>query len=137
MKLAVSFPDVERVTRDLLAELIAPVEPTVTVGVSVPDDWTPQSPAHLQVVSDGIPQRTQPVIIHATVRIVARAASTSEAKRLAQLAEALLLAHTGGGDISVVLPLAGVLAARDPDTHAELASVSVRVSLRANDPPLN
>lgn len=134
-KLAVTFPDVERLIRDLLEELITPHEPDVTVGIGVPTDWTPTSPEHLQVVSDGIPERTQPIVAHATVRLVARAASTSRAKAIAALGEGLLLAHKGGGGVSVIRPLAGVLPARDPDTRAEIASVSLRVSVRSQPIP--
>lgn len=130
-KLAVTYPDVERAVCDLLETLVAPHEPTVTIGVAVPDDWTIESAAHLQVVSDGISPRSRPVIARAAVRVVVRAASTTEAKRLAALAEGLLLAHRGGDDISSITPLAGVLPARDPDTNAELASVSVSVTVRS------
>ena len=131
MSLAVTFPDAELVTKNLLRDLMALHEPEVTVAVGVPTDWTPASPAHLQVVWDGTPLRTHPVIAHATVRVVARATTTSEAKRLAGLAEGLLLAHGGGDGIASIRPLAGVLAARDPETRAELASISVRVTVRS------
>lgn len=128
----VRFPDAETLTSDLLAELLEPHEPDVTVGVGVPKNWSPtDSDAHIQVAWDGTPVRTWPIVAHATIRLVARAASTTEAKRLVALAEGLLLAHPGGAGIAVIRPLTGVLPAQDPTTRAELASVTLRVSVRS------
>jgi hypothetical protein len=135
VKLAVVFPDAERLVRALLADLIAEHEDDVTVGVDVPGDWTPASPPHLQVVWDGTPSQVRPVIARCSVRVVARAASTSRAKELAALAEGLLCAYAGGDGIVSIQPLAGVLPARDPDTHAELASITVRVTVRSTSIP--
>lgn len=129
MKPRVSVPDAERLTRDLLADLIWTHEPDVSVEVGVPKDWTPKSPPHLQVSWGGTPVHALPVLAYATVRIVAWAASTSEAKRLAALAEGLLLASTSD-DISGFRALTSVQPARDPETRAELASVSLRATLR-------
>lgn len=131
MKVQAVFPDVERLVKDLLATLIADHEPDVTVGVGVPTGWTSESPAHLEVAWDGTPDQTPPIVAHPTVRIIARSASTTEAKRLAALAQGLLLAHGGGQGITGIRPLAGVLPARDPSTQAELASISVRVTVRS------
>lgn len=132
MKPRVMLPDIEALTVDLLASLIAPLE-TCTVGIGVPEGWKPTSEPHLQVelvATRRLFGDLHPVAGTAMVRIIARAATTTEAKRLAALGEGLLLTHAGGSGISTIKPLAGVLAERDPDTRAELASVTVRVTAR-------
>lgn len=136
MRPRVMVPDIERLLRDLLAELMEEQGESVTVEVGVPADWTPESAAHLEVAWDGTPASSMPVVARGTARIIARAQTTSEAKRLASLAEGLLLAYEGGEGITAIYELAGVLPARDPDTQAELASVSVRVTVRTIPIPI-
>ena len=128
MKLAVTYPDPERVVRDYLAAVMGD---QATVGIGVPGDWTPSAGPHLQVATDGMFMAGHPVYGEATVRIVAWAASPTEAKRLAQLAQGHLLAHPGDGTIARTRPLVGLLPSRDFQTNAETASVTVRVSLRS------
>ena len=128
----VTFPDPEPIVRAYLATELATLEPDVTVGVAVPPDWAPHtSKPHVQVVSDGVPLHQHPVIAHATIRLVVRAASTSEAKRLAGVAQGVLCAHPGGDGVVGARMLTGVLPARDPATKAELASTTTRVTLRS------
>lgn len=128
----VTFPDPERVVRAWLAERIAALEPTVTVGVGVPQGWTPTgSPPHIQVACDGVPSHEHPVLAHATIRLVAWSDSTSESKRLAALAQGLLCSHPGGDGIAATRMFTGVLPARDAATRAELASTTTRVTLRS------
>jgi hypothetical protein len=131
MRTPAAFPDPERAVVDLLTELMDLYDETVTVGVGVPGGWRPDHSPHLEVAWDGTPIIEQRTMAHATVRVVARAGSTTEAKRLALLAQGLLAAHDGTGPISVVRPLTGPLPARDPDTRAEIASFTVRASTRA------
>lgn len=126
MRLAVTYPDMERVVRDYLDALL--VE---TVGIGVPTTWGPGSPNHLQVALDGVPRLEHPALAHATIRLVARAHSTSQAKALAMKGQGLLAAHPGGDGIASTAAQTGVLPARDPDTGAELASVTCRVSVRS------
>lgn len=131
MKLAVTYPDVEALVQDYLAAEMATVEPAVEVSVGVPAGWKKGSPTHVQVASDGIPRLEHPVLAHATVRLVARASSTGEAKRIAGIALGLLAAHPGGGGIASTAPFTGPLPGRDPDTGAELASATARVTVRS------
>lgn len=136
-KPVVVFPDAERATVDLLESLVDEYEPVpeaVTVGIGVPDGWTPESTPHLEVAWDGTPSQQRGIVAHATIRVVARARTTTEAKRLAALAEGLLTAHRGGDGIAVVRPLTSVLPSRDPQTRAELAAITVRVTMRAQEP---
>lgn len=126
-----TFPDAEIATKDLLKALIAPHEPTVTVGIAVPDNWTTESPDHLQVSLEGPTDVERAITSSSTVRITAWSASTSRAKELVSLAFGLLCAHAGGDGIAVIVPLTGPLPARDPDNRGELAYVTVRVTVRS------
>lgn len=129
MKPAVTYPDPERAFVDLLTELLD--DESVTVGVGVPDGWQPSTGDHIQVSWDGTPLEEHPIAIYPTLRIVAWSASTTEAKRLAMLCQGLLLAHTGGSSVGAIRPLTGPQPARDPDTRAELAAITVRATVRS------
>lgn len=125
-RLAVTYGDPERLVRDYLDTHL-----TETVGIGVPSTWAPGSPNHLQVSLDGVPRMEHPAIAHATIRLVARSTSTTQAKALAMKAQGLLAAHPGGGGIASTAVQTGVLPTRDPDTGAELAMVTCRVSVRS------
>lgn len=127
MKLLVTYPDVERLVVDWLTEQI---DEDVTVGVGVPVGWVKSDRPHVQVSVDGTPAMDHPVGARSTVRLVAWAAETTEAKRLANLAHAHLLAHPGGDGIAGTLALTGIFPAHDSKTGAELASVTTRVTVR-------
>jgi hypothetical protein len=131
MKPLVSYPLVEQIVVDLLADLMAGVEGAPTVGVGVPVGWTATSSRpHLSVVSDGSWRIEHPVAIWSTVRVVARAASTTVAQRLAQRAMGELLA--GGWPEGVRISAGtGVMPTRDTDTRAELAWFTVSVRTRS------
>ena len=132
-----------------MADVVPPVEPLAvaairagftahgeeaTVGIGVPQGWTPKSPGHVQVVSDGTPRMSYPVAVHTTIRIVARHAQTTEAQRLCSLAQAVLTDHPGSsgrpGEIARVRPLTGVMPVRDTDSRAELAWATCQVTVR-------
>lgn len=129
MKLAIEYPDAERLSVDYLTTELD--DGDTTVGVGVPDGWTKTDPAHLEVALDGTPVLHHPMFAHATIRLVARAATTTEAKRLVTRGLGVLCAHPGGDGIATVRPLTGPLPARDPKTEAELASVTARVTVRS------
>lgn len=131
MKLAVTYPDVERLVRVYLRQELTDLGETCTVGIGVPTDWDRDSPEHLQVDLDGTPSGFPPVAVNATVRLVAWAQSTTRAKRLAALAQGLLLAHPGGDGIAVTQFLTGTQPGRDPDSHAEIAATTTRVTVRS------
>lgn len=126
-----TYPDVERLVVDYLTEQFGDVDPEVTVGVDVPPGWTSASSPHVQVVNDGAPAADHPVAAHATVRLVARAGDTTDAKRIVSLAHGLLLAHPGGEGIASTRYLTGPLPAQDPETRAELCSATARVTVRS------
>lgn len=130
-KPAVTVPDPERLIVDHLVTICAGgVLPTgATIGIGVPSGWTPTSPLHVQVAWDGTPQLTWPIVVRATIRIVVRAATTTTAKRYANLIMGLLCVDVWPPSFTV-FPLTGVMPATDPATAAELASFTVRVSVR-------
>ena len=123
-------PDAERVIVDFLTAALAARSQDVTVGVDLPTTWTTGTKPHVQVALDGTPSVQYPILASASVRATCWHASPTTAKALAALCQALLCAHPGSVQVASVQPLTGVLPARDPDTGAQLASVSVRVNLR-------
>ena len=128
MPLAVP-PDAEHVVIDYLTTALALRAQDVTVGVDIPTTWTTTTKPHVQVALDGTPRLTYPVTAAATVRITAWSASTTTAKGLVSLCMGLMLSHPGDINIGSVQSLTGVLPTRDPDSGAQLASVTVRVNL--------
>lgn len=126
----VVYPDAERAVVDLLGTLLAAAGEGASVGVGVPTGWDPTVDLpHLQVAWDGTPIVEHPIVARCTIRVVARAATTTEAKRLAWLAHGLLLGH--GGTVATFAPLTGPLPARDLDTAAELCSITLRATFRS------
>ena len=122
------FPDVEKAVRALLASLTP--SPT-TVGIGVPATWTLTGAPHLQLGWDGTRVPNHRLTATALIRVTAWASSTSKAKELALDADARLCAHDGTGVIAHIRPGSGVMPARDPDTGAELATFTVRVTVRS------
>jgi hypothetical protein len=122
-------PDAERVVVDYLTAALAARLQDVTVGVDIPATWVTGTKAHVQVGHDGTPEVRYPVLWRASVRVTCWHASTTTSKALVALCQALLCAHPGSAQVASVQPLTGVLPTRDPDTGAQLASVSVRVNL--------
>lgn len=126
-KILATLPDPERVVKDFLDTVL-----TETVGIGVPTTWVKGTSApHVQVSTDGMFMESWPVAGEATIRLVAWAAGPTSAKELAQRAMGYLLAHEGSTTIARTRPLTGLLPARDEQTGAEIASVTVRVTLRS------
>lgn len=139
-KPAVKIPDVEHIVVDYLKAIrnrhLAPnrLPANATIGVGVPAGWLPTSPMHFQIVSDGTPEMVWPIVAFPTVRVVVRAATTALAKANAALAQGLL--SEGGWPAGIsIQPRLGVLAAQDPASKAELASVTMRVAVRSQPIP--
>jgi hypothetical protein len=129
MKVAAKPQDDERLVVDyLFAELD---EDAYTVGVGLPEGWTIADLPHLEVANDGTFGNAWPVATISTIRLTAHAKTTTGAKALCGLGWGLLLAHPGSQTgIAQTLPLTGPLPARDPDTRAELAAATARVTVR-------
>lgn len=123
MKVLAQPQDAEKIVKDYLKPLLAP-EATCSIGV--PEGWIPGDTPHLEVANDGSPLNAWPIVTYTTIRLTARAASTSEAKDLCGLAFGLLLANNDYPTRALTSPLP----ARDLETNAELASATVRVTVR-------
>lgn len=132
MKLLAVPPDAERVVVDILTAALTARGQDVTCGTVVPTTWAAGTKPHVLVGWDGTPEVVYPILWKASIRVTVFATSPTQAKALAGLCEALLLSHGGGNGVAAILSLTGVLPTRDPDTNAQLASISVRVSLRGS-----
>jgi len=126
----VQAPDAEELLVELLEGLLAAQDEEATVGIGVPAGWTPGDTPHVQVAWDGTPSMEWPVYTRPTVRIVARAETTEQAKRLAAVTQGLLLAHMGGEGVTNIRPGVGIFPGRDEDTQAEIAWFTVLATIR-------
>jgi hypothetical protein len=139
VKPLVLFPDPELAAVALLEARLGdytarPEAEGVHVGVALPSRWTAADGPYVQVACDGsVP--AYPVYRRATVRVTVWHSTTTKAKALAELAYAVLLAHPGGGEIRNVLDGTGVLPTYDRDTKTDLATFTVRVTLRPTPLP--
>lgn len=122
-------PDAERVAIDYLVPALLSRSQDVTVGVNVPTAWVKGTKPHVRVALDGTPEVQYPIMWRASVRFTIWHDSTTTAKALAVLVQAIMCAHPGSTQVASVQPLTGVLPALDPDTKAQLASVSVRMNM--------
>lgn len=129
MKPTVQAPDAEKLVGQILEERLGDLDETCTVGVGVPTGWS-GTPSHVQVAWDGTPFMEWPVTTRPTIRVTVWASSPSEAKRLAAVAQGVLLSHPGGDGVSAIQPGVGVMPARDDDTQAELAWFTVLATVR-------
>lgn len=129
--LVVTYPDPERLTIDILTAALELYVPLVTVQLGAPTNWRPELGSFVQVDLDGVPIMDHPIAMHATVRLVAHASTTDDAKELILLAQGLLLAHPGGQGVTRYRSLTGLFPATDPATEAELASITVRATVRS------
>lgn len=123
-------PLAERTVIDYLTPLLAARGKDVTCGVNVPITWVPGTKAHVQVGHDGTPEVKYPIYVSAAIRVTVYHASTTVAQDLANLCNALLLSHPGGGAVSGVQAGTGVLPVTDADLGAQLATIGVSVRLR-------
>lgn len=122
-------PSGERVTIDYLTPALASRGQDATVGVNVPTAWVAGTKPHVQVGLDGTPEIRYPAMWLASMRVTVWHSSTTTAQALAALCQGLLLAHPGDSMTAGCLPGTGVLPTQDPDTKAQLASISVVMKL--------
>lgn len=127
---ALVFSDSELAAKGLLKSLTPSGD--ATVGLSLPDAWDREtSLPHLLVGQDGSIPTAARLVEFPLIRVTAFANTTSLAKRLAREAEARLCAHRGGSGISKIKPATGMFPSRDPNTAADLASFTVRLTVRS------
>lgn len=131
MKVATLIPDAERAFVAALTAMLNTAGEDVTCSVGVPAAWTPASKPHVEVTWDGTPGRDTDLVARCAIRVTVRAATTTEAKRIARVVYGLAPTHPGGDGIVHIRQSTGPLPARDPDTKAELAAVTFLATVRA------
>lgn len=136
MRPDVTLPDPETAAADLLDDLFDELGETVTVGFTVPDNWTKAAGPHAQVAVDLVDSTEWPVYADCTVRITVMAAGHSEARRLALLAQGVLTSRGSVPPFARFRPLTGPLSAVDPAHKAPVASVTVRATVRSEPFPV-
>ena len=135
MKPLVVFGDAKAaaitVLREGLAEHPAPHTVGVSFGTRGPGARSPETPRlpFVLVATDGTSLAGWPANARTTVRVTVWHASEEHAHDLAQLAQALLLVHSGPV-LRSVRPGPGVTTTVDPDTGIDLASFTVAANLR-------
>lgn len=135
MKPLVVFGDAQaaaiRVLKAGLSARPQPYSAGVTIGTRVPGDRSPEIPRlpFLLVALDGTPRVEYPVNARAALRITVWHRSEADAHDLAQLAQGLLLTHTGPV-LRSVRPGTGVAKTVDPDTGIDLATFTVAANVR-------
>jgi hypothetical protein len=129
-KVLATLPDAEKLVIDYLVIALAARNVTATVGVVIPATWTKASTQHVQVALDGTSSNSYPVKADVVIRITAWTGTPTAAKALANLCEGLMLSCAGYKQMGSVLPGTGVIATRDADTKAEIASFTVEAHIR-------
>lgn len=124
----IEVQDSEQLVVDYLRPLLA--DDDFTCGRRVPDGWTKSSPGHVQVLADGELDHTWPVLVRSKIVLVARGATTEDAASLCGHALSLLMSHPGGTAICAVRLIAGVVPDREEETKDEIATASLRVTVR-------
>lgn len=100
----------------------------LTVGLVVPENWTPKSPPHVGVFDDGGPTRW-PVATRPLLRITVWANGRTLAREVAGACMGVMLAHPVPG-ISNVREPSSILDARDSKNTGQMASFTVRATAR-------
>ncbi len=114
--------DAQKVAVDAVTALLAGAGRTEAVSATLPADWTPASPMHVQVAFDGTPTVEWPIRTVAAIRVTVWGRIPTDVRTLARLCHGLVLTFDG------VRPGAGLLPATDPN-GAYLASFTVNWSL--------
>lgn len=127
--MAVTFPDAQRATRDLLRALLAGrLEPFATgAKVEVKPPAPDASLPYIQVISDG-KFRDARLNGRASVRVVVWHKDVGLGEELASFCEALLL-DSHSAEIRGFSPLTGSIPTGDPDTGAPMSYFTLTARL--------
>lgn len=140
MRPAVTTPDAEALAIEAIEVLLGDRDENVTVGISLPDDaedpavaqgWPESHPPHVMVADDGTTSLANLANV-TLLRVTVWAASTSEAKRLADLVEALMCSSASAPWFQLVRRAGRQAPTMDPETRAQLASVLLRCTVRSS-----
>lgn len=103
--------------------------PSVTVGDEVPKEWDVATDPPLIIVSDDTGPTLWPVWSEPLIRSTIYANGKQTAKDLRRTATGVLMANVPNG-MHIAKTGIGYTEARDPDTGADLASFTVRATVR-------
>lgn len=116
-----------RVKDFLFSQLPLHGEPTATVGLVLPENWSPTRPPHAVVFDDGGPSEW-PILTEPRIRVTVWAAGRTDARELAALCVGLLMS-LDVPDVAHVRDPSSILDARD-DNGGVMASFTVAVKSR-------
>ena len=126
-----TLPDPEIEAVELIEELLDLTEHAAEAGDELPADWTPTSPTFVLVACDLVASEgTCPVYADCTIRCTVYARGRRRAKRIALDLQALLIDRGSVAPFARHRPLTGPLLTRDPSLNANVASITVRSTLR-------
>lgn len=123
--------DVVRVVKDWLKADLAATFPSLTVTLELPSGWALGSDPVLVLADDGSPMNLWPAATSPTIRVTSWTSGRDRTYVHRALAR-LLTARIPG--IAALLPGAGVVDARDPQTGGDLSSFTVRARARTAVP---
>lgn len=125
------LPDPVRAVRDLVIELYGDADETVDVRTDLPSNWVPSGDSVILVAVDLVAaEGTWPIYADCTTRLTAYASKPSEARRLALLGQGLIISRGARSPFARHRPLTGPLLTRDDAHKADVASITVRSTLR-------
>jgi hypothetical protein len=118
--------------KDYLATALPPLTSGTdpTVGLNLPDDWTPASAPRVVVFDDGGPE-FWPVATAPRLRITVWSNSRTTSRSIAGLAMGILLSHRIPR-LSTVTDPTSILDARDSNNRGLMASFTVATTVRTN-----
>lgn len=123
--------DVVRLVKDWLKADLADTFPSLTVTLELPSGWALGSDPVLVLADDGSPLDLWPAATSPTIRVTSWTSGRDRTYVHKALAR-LLTARIAG--IAALLPGAGVVDARDPQTGGDLSSFTVRARARTAVP---
>lgn len=135
-RVLVTWADPERVVIDYL-EGILPTRGEAfaqgaRAGLELPSNWQHRiSDPFVTVELDGTSSILYPIYQFTNIRCVVWHSSPTKAKALANLVMGLLASRHGTNECTSIIPVLGVQPAKDPDSGAAMASISVSVTLRS------
>lgn len=129
--MADTLPDPDAEAADLIEALLAELDHDATVDTDLPSTWTPTDPAHVLVACDLIDATgTWPIYADCTIRATVYASGPRRAKRIALDLLGLLVDAGAQPPFARHRPLTGPLLTRDDANKADVASITVRSTLR-------
>jgi len=121
--------------KNYLVSCLSVPEPEVTAALNLPPKWAPETHPPAVVVFDDSGPTRWPIATHPQIRVTVWAHGRTRARTIAGLCLGWLLAgRVPGVKIS---PGTSIIDARDPDNGGDMASFTVRTTVRTVPLPVN